>query len=107
MAGEAQGAGGGQLAEAAAPAPAGAPLWLRPARFACGVVLLALAWGATMAAIVLVAVTIGLPPRRYELAHAALYALGAIGALWLGALALACVIVGAFCITLALTERGW
>lgn len=84
-----------------------APGWLRLARAAAGILLLALAWGAVMGALLLVLNTLGIPPHRHVIARIALYVVGALGAFWLGVVALAAVITGAFCLTLALTNRDW
>jgi hypothetical protein len=94
-------------APAAAASAFAAPWWLRPARGVSGVVLLALAWATIMVGLWLASVTLGIPPHRHVVVRLALYVLGAVGTCWLGLMALAAVLVGAFCLMLALTERGW
>lgn len=84
-----------------------APGWLRLARAVAGVALLAFAWGMLMVAALLAVNTLGIPPHRHVIVRVALYIVGAVGALWLGVVAVAALIVGAFCLTLALTRRQW
>lgn len=84
-----------------------APGWLRLARAVVGIALLALAWGMVMVALLLAFNTLGIPPHRHVIVRIALYILGALGALWLGVVAIAALVVGAFCLTLALTRRQW
>lgn len=84
-----------------------APGWLMLARIVTGLALLAMAWGTLMVALLLAFNTLGIPPHRHVIVRIALYIVGALGALWLGVVALAALIVGAFCLTLALTRRQW
>ena len=93
-----------QTAERAGPpVPRGLRLW----RAVAGITLLALAWATVMVAVLLSVNTLGVPPHRHVFVRLALYVLGAVGTLWLAAVALTCLIVGAFCLSLALTTRGW
>ncbi len=107
MAGETQTYSNGEPHDEAEPHVPAPPSWLRPARAVAGVVLLTLAWGATMLAFWLAANTLGIPPHRHPYVRIALYALGVLGTCWLGVTALAAVLVGAFCLMLALTSRTW
>lgn len=84
-----------------------APAWLRAARAVAGIGLLALSWAAIMAAIWLAFNTLGIPPHRHPIVRIALYVLGAVGSCWLGIVAIAAVLAGAFCLMLALTTREW
>ncbi|HEX9056468.1 MAG TPA: hypothetical protein VF818_02965 [Ktedonobacterales bacterium] len=83
------------------------PWWLRPTRAVAGIGLLTLAWGAIMAVFWLGSVTLAIPPHRHVVVRIVLYVLGAAGTCWLGLTALASVLVGAFCLMLALTSRRW
>src|SRR5690349_4043942 len=83
------------------------PRWLRLRRAVAGVGLLGVAWATVMAALLLALNTLGVPPHRHVFVRLALYVVGAVGTLWLAAVALTCLIVGAFCLSLALTSRGW
>jgi hypothetical protein len=110
MASEASAAEGGASAteapdEAATLAPA--PHGLRLGRALVGVVLLVLAWGAVMGAFLLASAALAAPPGHSLASQLALDALGIIGALWLAIMALAAIIVGAFCLMLAVTTRQW
>lgn len=84
-----------------------APGWLRPLRALVGLLLLAVSWTCLMAAILLSLNTLAIPPHRHVIVRIALYIVGAIGIAWLAVVALAAVIAGAFCLTLALTNRDW
>jgi hypothetical protein len=101
--------GGDPAGDASAPSieDARAPGGLRLARGAAGVVLLALAWGAVMAALLLGLNTLGVPPHRHVFVRIALYVVGAVGACWLGLVAVAALVAGAFCLTMAFTRREW
>jgi hypothetical protein len=89
------------------PAGAAAPGWLRPARFIGGIVLLVVSWATIMVAAWLAYNTLGIPPHRHVIVRLALYVVGALGALWLGVVAVAALLVGAFCLMLALTTHDW
>ena len=97
------GVGGGEMLATETRAPG----WLRPLRALVGVLLLAVSWAGLMAAILLALNTLAVPPHRHLIVRIALYIVGAIGAAWLGVVALAAVIAGAFCLTLALANRDW
>jgi hypothetical protein len=84
-----------------------APRGLRLARAVAGIGLLALSWATIMAAIWLAFNTLGTPPHRHPIVRIALYVLGAVGSCWLGVMAVAAVLAGAFCLMLALTTRDW
>lgn len=86
-----------------APAPRG----LRLARAVVGLGLLVLSWATIMGAIWLAFNTLGIPPHRHPIVRIALYVLGAVGSCWLGVMAVAAVLAGAFCLMLALTTREW
>lgn len=83
------------------------PGWLRTARAVAGIGLLALSWATIMVAIWLAVNTLGIPPHRHPIVRIALYVLGAVGSCWLGVMAIAAVLAGAFCLMLALTSREW
>ena len=103
-------------AEGSAPAPEApseaaqilpAPRGLRLGRALVGFVLLVLAWAAIIGAFLLVSTTLTASPARSLASRLALDALGIIGALWLAIMALGAIIVGAFCLMLAVTSRQW
>jgi hypothetical protein len=99
----------------AAPEPAytrRAPRLLRLVRLLVGLTLLGAAWVATSGALMLGDVLLQGPPQDGGLSlHGALglalYVLAALGALWLVVVALACIVAGAFTLSLALGARGW
>lgn len=82
-------------------------VWLRLTRAMIGLALLVAAWGAIMLALLLGSYTLGAPLHRQIIVRAALYVAGVLGTLWLGVVALGCLIVGSFCLMLALTARRW
>jgi len=89
-----------------------APRLLRAIRALAGLALLLLAWGATTAALALGGSLPAGPPHGPGLSLGvvlglALYVLTALGAAWLAVVALACVVAGAFALSLALGARGW
>jgi hypothetical protein len=84
-----------------------APVWLRPARALAGLAVLVMAWGATLLAALLALYTLHTAPQRQLALRVALYIAGGLGTLWLGVMALSCLIVGSFCLMLALTSRRW
>jgi hypothetical protein len=79
---------------------------LRLWRALWGVWLLALAWGMILLGLLLGHQMLGVPAHRQLLVRLALYVLGALGILWLAAVALGCTVVGVFALTLAFTRRG-
>ncbi len=84
------------------------PHWLRPARCLVGIVLLALAWAATVAVLVLARLLLGGFAQEPSLPmRLGLDLLTAMGAAWLAIVALACVVAAAFSLGLAITSRGW
>jgi hypothetical protein len=84
-----------------------APAWLRITRGLTGLVLLIAAWGLIVLGLLLAFHILGLAPQRQLVVRLGLYVLGALGMLWLGVVALACLIAGSFCLMLALTTRKW
>jgi hypothetical protein len=84
-----------------------APRGLRLGRALAGIVLLALAWAAVMGAFLLASAALAAPPAHSLASQLALDALSIIGALWLAIMALGAIIVGAFCLMLAVTTRQW
>lgn len=87
---------------------AGPPRALRPVRFVTGWVLLLGAWLATAGVLTLGrSLLAGVPGGMGMPFQFALYALTALGALWLVVVAMACLAAGAFALSLALTTRGW
>jgi hypothetical protein len=86
---------------------AAAPPWLRWARAVVGLLLLGGAWGASMLALVLAFDVFGASVHQPLLARLALDVACALAILWLGVVALGCLIAGSFCLMLALTTRRW
>jgi hypothetical protein len=84
-----------------------APGWLRLARGATGIALLVGAWGASMGALLLGLNVVALAAHSHLVVRVLLYVAGALGIIWLGAMALTALIVGAFCLTLTLRNYGW
>ena len=80
---------------------------LRWTRAVAGFSLLAISWATIMTAIWLAENTLAIPPHRHPIVRIALYVLGAVGSCWLGVVAVAAVLTGAFCLMLALTSREW
>jgi hypothetical protein len=72
-----------------------------------GLALLVAAWGAIMLALLLGSSAFGPPLHHQIIVRAALYVAGALGTIWLSVVALGCLIVGSFCLMLALTTRRW
>ena len=111
MASEASPAEGGAPApEALGDAPSlmpTPPRGLRLGRALVGVVLLVLAWAAIIGAFLLVSATLATSPAHSFAARLVLYAAAIVGALWLAIMALGAIIVGAFCLMLAVTTRQW
>ena len=83
------------------------PRLLRLRRLVAGVMLLALAW---LCLLLVASLGMGawesIPHQKISL-HILVYVLEAVGACWVGLAAIACIITGAFCLTLALTTRRW
>lgn len=80
-------------------------LWLR--RLLVGVLLLAAAWLCLLIVATLgMDAWAGIPHQRVSL-RLLLYVLEAAGACWVGMVAIGCLVVGAFCLTLAFTTRKW
>ena len=84
-----------------------APGWLRLVRGLVGIVLLVGAWGAMLGAVLLVLDLVGMAAHQHLAMRVAFYVASAVGALWLGAVGVTAVIVGAFSLLLALRNRGW
>lgn len=85
-----------------------APGYLRLARLALGVALLAAAWGVSLVVFSLAEALWMVTPRQPLLTERfALYLLEAVGILWLAVIALGLIVVGAFSLFLALTRRRW
>lgn len=86
-----------------------APGYLRILRLFLGIALLAAAWGCILLVVAMVGLlSAGLPPEHVSLSvRVLLWALGAVGMLWLAVISVALIIVGAFSLTLALTRRKW
>jgi hypothetical protein len=84
-----------------------APRYLRPLRALVGLGLLALAW------LGLVAVAgMGMDawtslPRQHLTPHVLVTLLMLALACWVAFVAIGCLVLGAFCLTLAITSRGW
>jgi hypothetical protein len=73
-----------------------------------GVLLLLLGWAATTGCFALVRLLLdGFPQEPSLVPRIGLYVVTALAAGWVGVVALACVIAGAFALSLALTSRGW
>jgi hypothetical protein len=87
-----------------APTP---PRGLRLGRALVGAILLVLAWAAIIGAFLLVSSTLATSPAHSFAMRLLLDAAGIIGALWLAVMALGAIIVGAFCLMLAVTTRQW
>jgi hypothetical protein len=84
------------------------PHWLRPVRWLVGILLLALAWAATVAVFVLVNLLLGGFAQEPSLpVRIGLDVLTAIGVAWFAIVALAGVVAAAFSLGLAITARGW
>lgn len=83
------------------------PRFLRLLRLVVGVLLLGLAWVGILA-VVMVAQTLIQPVTRQHVITHLLFDIVLAGATCLiGITVLGCLIVGAFCLTLALTNRDW
>lgn len=85
-----------------------APAHLRLTRLLMGVILLGGAWATALLVVELTTALIGDFPNQPSLTiRFGLYILGAFGLVWLAAVALTLIVVGAFSLTLALTRRRW
>lgn len=89
--------------------PVPAPLALRYVRLLSGVLLLAVAFGGILLELVLVTnLREALGPVMSPSLHALLVVtLDALAGLWLLALVVGCLLVGAMSLSLVLTRRGW
>jgi hypothetical protein len=83
------------------------PRFLRLIRFVVGVALLGLAWIGILAVAVLGQTLIQPITRQHMVTHLLLDVAVAGAACLIGITVLGCLIVGAFCLTLALTNRDW
>ena len=93
--------------ETAPDSPRHAPRYLGPLRFLIGLALLVLAWAGALAIVLLVQAALQPAPHQRAIIHAALVILELGGGCWIGLAALACIIAGAFSLSLALTGRDW
>lgn len=84
-----------------------APHLLRLWRLLIGLVLLALAWAGLVVAAILAEGIWDVVPHQHPTLHLLVYLAQAVGACWLGIMALCCIVVGAFSLTIGLTSRGW
>lgn len=83
------------------------PRFLRLIRFVAGVALLGLAWTGILGIVMLVQALTQPITRQHIITHV-LFDIAIAGAACLiGVTVLGCLTVGAFCLTLALTSRGW
>ncbi len=83
------------------------PPWLRWGRAIVGLLLLVCTWAASMLALVLAFNVFGAPAQPHLLTRLALDVGTVLAILWLGVVALGCLIAGSFCVMLALTTRHW
>lgn len=91
------------------PLPAPAPLALRYVRLLTGVLLLAVAFGGILLELVLVTNLREALGRVLPLSLHAMFVatLDALAGIWLLALVIGCLLVGAMSLALVLTRRGW
>lgn len=94
-------------ASAAAAVASAAPRFLRAKRALVGLALLALAWLGLFIVALLVMSAMDVLPIQHVSLNLAVALVEVVGACWLGLAALGCLFVGAFCVMLALTHRGW
>ncbi len=95
------------VATATITADASPPRLLRLIRVLVGIALLGLAWAGILALVMLVEALIQPVTRQHIITHL-LFDVAVIGATCLiGITVLGCLILGAFCITLAVTSRDW
>jgi hypothetical protein len=83
------------------------PRLLNVWRALAGVVLLALAWAGLVVVAMFGAMVLPLLRSQHLTPRLAVYALGAIGVCWVGVIALACLVTGAFCLSLAISRASW
>lgn len=83
------------------------PHLLRLIRFVVGVALLGLAWAGILAVVMLVQTLTQPITRQHIITHLLFDVVVAGVACLIGVTILGCLIVGAFCLTLALTSRDW
>jgi hypothetical protein len=99
--------GAPEVASPPPPALARAPWYLRLLRLAVGLTLLVLAWCGVLGITLLARSAL----RPVPAAHAVLASVVAVlklgAACWVGIATLACIIAGAFSLSLALTHRDW
>jgi hypothetical protein len=93
--------------EAAKDPPPHAPRYLGLLRFLIGLVLLVLAWAGALMVVLLVQTALRPAPHQRAIVHVALAILELGGGCWIGLAALACIVAGAFSLSLALTHRDW
>ena len=73
-----------------------------------GMALLGLAWAGMIGVVLLgMALADALAGHTHPMAQLALAIVYGVGALWLAIMAGACILVGAFAMRLAVTQRGW
>jgi len=90
------------------PATSGAqPGGLRLLRALIGMALLALAWGGFLIVANLGTMALGGLTTTRPSAHTLLYLAEILGALWIAAIAVCCIIAGAFSLTLAITNASF
>lgn len=88
--------------------PTGRSFVARIGRALAGLALLAAAWGGGVLLILFAQSAWGTAAGDGPLAvRIGIAALGGLGALWLALAAVACLLSGAYCLTLALTRRRW
>ena len=91
----------------ASAAPGRTPWYLRLLRLAVGLVLLVLAWGGVLGVVVLGRAVLH-PAGSLRVVMNALLAIVELGgACWIGLATVACIVAGAFSLSLALTNRDW
>jgi hypothetical protein len=85
------------------------PSTLRLIRALVGIVLLLVAWAATVGIFLLAQMLLDGPPRDGDQLALGLilYGLGVLATLWLAVTALASMVTGAFALSLAVRVRGW
>jgi hypothetical protein len=83
------------------------PRGLRLLRALVGIALLALAWGGFVVVANLGNVALGALTSPRPSAHLLLYLAVALGTLWIAAIAICCIIAGAFSLTLAVIDASF
>jgi hypothetical protein len=101
--------GAGRAAQPPAPVSRVGPpprllgLW----RALVGIMLLGLAWAGLVLVAIFGSMVLPLLHSRRLTPTLLIYALGAIGVAWVAAVALCCIVTGAFCLSLAITRANW